>query len=175
MFCKNCGVQLREGARFCSNCGTSVEKYNLSDVPEKRPVNNSDEAQAAAQEMIEYVLGKNLVPSHELYQGWTLTNSLFDITPVEINMPGSMIAAMLDGKIEFVCLTPPAITTGSNFMQASMCEDGTIHFEVSMAKDDGVYRILAKDNVGAAHACNYMTAFMSKGILPYDLDTWYKI
>lgn len=176
MFCENCGVQIRDDARFCSNCGVPVDEEVFPQVTAEQPVSMDNATNEKAQELLNSILEKSSnAKENEIFQGWKLTNNLFEISPVEINMPGNMILAMIDGKIEFVCLTPPHQINGSNYMQAAMCEDGTIHFEVCMEKDGGGYLILAKDDAGTAYACHYMATYMTMGILPYDLDKWYRI
>ena len=39
MFCKNCGAELADGSRFCSQCGTNTESAagtsKLREIPEK--------------------------------------------------------------------------------------------------------------------------------------------
>lgn len=37
MFCKNCGNELRDGAKFCNNCGVAVQSSTIA-VPEKQTV-----------------------------------------------------------------------------------------------------------------------------------------
>ena len=43
--CPNCGDPLREGARYCSKCGTRVQRYRISDEPAPPPT----QAQASTQ------------------------------------------------------------------------------------------------------------------------------
>ncbi len=176
MFCENCGAQLRDDARFCPNCGAPVDEEVFPQATVEPHVSTDDATNEKAQELLNSILEKSSnAKENEIFQGWKLTNNLFEISPVEINMPGNMILDMIDGKIEFVCLTPPNQINGSNYMQAAMCEDGTIHFEVCMEKDGGGYLILAKDDAGTAHACHYMATYMTMGIIPYDIDKWYRI
>ena len=42
MFCKNCGKELKEGALFCSECGTKIEISNSGITAENSPVSKSD-------------------------------------------------------------------------------------------------------------------------------------
>ena len=38
MFCTNCGYELKEGDRFCENCGTPVENPPVENPPVENPV-----------------------------------------------------------------------------------------------------------------------------------------
>jgi hypothetical protein len=69
------------------------------------------------------------------------------------------------GEIIFVCLTPPAMIAGSKYVQAAMCEDDTIHFEICM-DDNGGYKIISKDGLDLQTVVNYMTSYMALGELP---------
>ena len=37
MFCTNCGYELKEGDRFCENCGTPVENPPVENPPVENP------------------------------------------------------------------------------------------------------------------------------------------
>ena len=80
-------------------------------------------------------------------------------------MPWNMLKAMTRGEISFVCLTPAEMIYGSKFVQAAMCEDGTIHFEVCMDKEGGYY-IKSQDGLDLTTAVRYMTAYLAYGALP---------
>ena len=38
MFCTNCGYELKEGDRFCENCGAPVENPPVENPPVENPV-----------------------------------------------------------------------------------------------------------------------------------------
>ncbi len=44
MFCKYCGIQLNDGVKFCSNCGTAIESTQPI-ASTQQPVSRSVEAQ----------------------------------------------------------------------------------------------------------------------------------
>ena len=50
MFCKNCGNQLSEGEKFCSNCGTAIEPVVTPAANNEAPVAASAETAAVAAE-----------------------------------------------------------------------------------------------------------------------------
>ena len=76
-----------------------------------------------------------------------------------------MLNAMTRGEISFVCLTPPEMIDGSKYVQAAMCEDGTIHFEICMDKNGG-FDIIAQDGINLPTAVRYMTSYMALRQLP---------
>ena len=83
MFCMNCGKELRAGAKFCTYCGTAVSyaptdalAVTVSDNNEVLSVkfNNREEA---------------------VFEGWTISNDLFEVNPVELKMPWNMLTFLL--------------------------------------------------------------------------------
>lgn len=49
MVCSKCGAELKDGAKFCVNCGTPVEETPVNEAPvEAAPVQEASPAQEAA-------------------------------------------------------------------------------------------------------------------------------
>lgn len=43
MFCKNCGSELKDGAKFCANCGANIIENNIHTKPAENIVDKSNE------------------------------------------------------------------------------------------------------------------------------------
>ena len=50
MFCKNCGKELPEGSKFCSGCGTAVEREEVVETQESLVMEEAGEEVAAVEE-----------------------------------------------------------------------------------------------------------------------------
>jgi hypothetical protein len=156
MFCTGCGKELRAGAKFCAYCGASVPEVELHTL--SITVSADDQ-----------LMGIKYNDSEEaVFEGWTLSNDLFEVNPVELKMPWNMLKGMISGEISFVCLTPAEMIEGSRFVQAAMCEDGTIHFEVCMDKQGG-YEILSRDGLDLTTAVQWMTSYLALKQIPQEM------
>lgn len=67
MVCKNCGKELNEGERFCSNCGTEVEKEtDVQETLTDENVNVTEESQNQAEEDIFDEFEKDVASKNEV-------------------------------------------------------------------------------------------------------------
>lgn len=67
MVCKNCGKELNEGERFCSNCGTKVEKEtDVQETLTDENVNVTEESQNQAEEDIFDEFEKDVASKNEV-------------------------------------------------------------------------------------------------------------
>ena len=49
MYCENCGTQLKDGAKFCPNCGASVASPSSIEVKQPQPYQQASQPQTTSQ------------------------------------------------------------------------------------------------------------------------------
>lgn len=96
MFCSNCGKMVREGAKFCGNCGAPVEMPDIADIAvpsaaaepevpavetgeplaEARAVTATPVEEAASAQESKPVSAKDFVPGNELYKFKMVTKTM---------------------------------------------------------------------------------------------------
>ncbi len=105
-------------------------------------------------------------------QGWKLTTDRDNDMPFSSENLQGQLEDLLEERIEFVIVDPPAPVEECNFLQ--FCADnqnGGIHLEVSLKNKEGKSILLGKDALSEKQVLEMVESFAYDGKIP-DVKGW---